>query len=97
MIVTGTPVRGDFFQLTKAQAREKLGLTDDRPLIVSFWGSLGASGMNRQMGEFLALEANGEPFHHIHGAGESGETIVRAVLREKGVDLADHPCLQLRP
>ena len=41
-------------------------------LIVSFWGSLGASGMNRQMADFLALEAAKEPFHHIHGAGKSG-------------------------
>ena len=43
IVVTGTPVRGDFFDLTRAQAREKLGLTDDRPLVVSFWGSLGGS------------------------------------------------------
>ena len=29
--VTGTPVRPDFFALTRQQARAKLGLTDDRP------------------------------------------------------------------
>ena len=37
---------------------------------MSFWGSLGASGMNRAMVDFLALEAEKEPFHHIHGAGK---------------------------
>ena len=42
--VTGTPVREDFFTLTKEAAKEKLGVNDGRPLIVSFWGSLGASG-----------------------------------------------------
>lgn len=38
VVVTGTPVRGDFFALTKQQAREKLGYTDDKPLVASFWG-----------------------------------------------------------
>ena len=70
--VTGTPVRGDFFSMTKQEAKKTLGVDDGRPLIVSFWGSLGAAGMNRQMADFLALEAAKEPFHHIHGAGKSG-------------------------
>ena len=35
--VTGTPVREDFFTLTKEAAKEKLGVNDGRPLIVSFW------------------------------------------------------------
>lgn len=96
VLVTGTPVREDFFSMTKEEARTRLGLKDQRPLIVSFWGSLGASGMNRQMADFLALEAAKEPFHHIHGAGSSGYTMMRGLLQEKGVDLAAHPALQLR-
>ena len=96
VIVTGTPVRGDFFDLTKQQAREKLGLTDDRPLVISFWGSLGASGMNAQMADFLALVAEKEPFHHIHAAGSYGYPKLMAALKEKGVDLAAHPALQVR-
>ena len=54
--VTGTPVRGDFFELTKEQARQKLGYTDDKPLVASFWGSLGASTMNQRMLDFFLLE-----------------------------------------
>lgn len=94
--VTGTPVREDFFALSKRAAKAKLGVDDGRPLIVSFWGSLGASGMNRQMADFLALEAEKEPFHHLHGAGVSGYPKMLEALREKGIDLADHPALQLR-
>jgi len=72
VVVTGTPVRGDFFELTKAQARQKLGFTDDKPLVVSFWGSLGASTMNERMLTFFRREqADGFPFHHIHAAGKS--------------------------
>ena len=96
VVVTGTPVRGDFFDLTKKQAKQKLGVDDGRPLIVSFWGSLGASGMNRQMADFLALEAAKEPFHHIHAAGKGGYPVVLELLKEKGVDLAQHPSLQVR-
>ena len=94
--VTGTPVRGDFFSMTKQEAKKTLGVDDGRPLIVSCWGSRGAAGMNRQMADFLALEAAKEPFHHIHGAGKSGYPMVRQLLAEKGVDLERHPSLQVR-
>ena len=94
--VTGTPVRGDFFDLTREEAKRRLGVDDGRPLIVSFWGSLGASGMNRQMADFLALEAAKQPFHHIHGAGEAGYPLLLALLEEKGVDLKNHPALDVR-
>ncbi|MBR3641620.1 MAG: glycosyltransferase, partial [Oscillibacter sp.] len=63
--VTGTPVREDFFALTKEEAKARLGADDGRPLIVTFWGSLGASGMNAAMADMLALEAAKEPFRHI--------------------------------
>jgi UDP-N-acetylglucosamine--N-acetylmuramyl-(pentapeptide) pyrophosphoryl-undecaprenol N-acetylglucosamine transferase len=96
VIVTGTPVRGDFFKMTKAQAREKLGLSGEKPLLVSFWGSLGASGMNACMADFLALEAAREPFYHIHGAGVSGYPKLMESLHGKGVELEQHPALQVR-
>lgn len=94
--VTGTPVREDFFALTKAQAKEQLGVNDGRLLVVSFWGSLGASGMNQQMVDFLALEAAKEPFHHIHAAGSGNLTALKHALKERGVVLSEHPALDVR-
>ena len=96
VIVTGTPVRGDFFERSKEQARRELGIRDEKPVIVSFWGSLGASGMNRQMADFLALEAAKEPFHHIHAAGKQDYPMVCRLLEEKGVHLGEHPALDVR-
>ena len=96
VVVTGTPVRGDFFALTKEQARAKLGFTDDRPLVVSFWGSLGAAGMNRRTAEFLYLEAAREPFHHIHSVGALGWQKMHEWVSEYGVDLREHPSLDVR-
>jgi UDP-N-acetylglucosamine--N-acetylmuramyl-(pentapeptide) pyrophosphoryl-undecaprenol N-acetylglucosamine transferase len=96
VVVTGTPVRGDFFTQTKQEAKRKLGVDDARPLIVSFWGSLGAGKMNRMMAEFLSLEAAHEPFHHIHGVGTLSWDMMRAELAARGVELAAHPSLDVR-
>ena len=89
VVVTGTPVRGDFFACSHAQARAKLGLVDDKPLVVSFWGSLGAAHMNEQMVNFIRAELfAGSPFHHIHAAGAAGYSKMQEALRDAGVDLA---------
>ncbi|MCR5825494.1 MAG: UDP-N-acetylglucosamine--N-acetylmuramyl-(pentapeptide) pyrophosphoryl-undecaprenol N-acetylglucosamine transferase [Oscillospiraceae bacterium] len=96
VVVTGTPVRGDFFTHSRQEAKRALGVDDGRPLIVSFWGSLGAGRMNRMMAEFLALEAAEEPFHHIHGVGTLSWEMMRAELAARGVDPAAHPSLDVR-
>ena len=94
VVVTGTPVRGDFFRFTREQAREKLGFTDQRPLLLSYWGSLGAEVMNCQMAECIALECrDGAPFHHIHGAGRDYRAVLDAL---QGSGLADHPEVDVR-
>ena len=94
VVVTGTPVRGDFFRYTRQEAREKLGLTDERPLLLSYWGSLGAEVMNRKMSEFIARECyDGAPFHHIHGAGRDYRAVLDAL---QGSGLADHPEVDVR-
>ena len=87
VVVTGTPVRRDFFDHTRKEAREALGLADDRPLVLSYWGSLGADVMNWYMADFLQAEAaEGFPFHHIHGAGRNYKSLT-AALAERGVEL----------
>ncbi|MDE7243225.1 MAG: UDP-N-acetylglucosamine--N-acetylmuramyl-(pentapeptide) pyrophosphoryl-undecaprenol N-acetylglucosamine transferase [Oscillospiraceae bacterium] len=96
VIVTGTPVRGDFFRLSKREAKIRLKMDDGRPLIVSFWGSLGAEEMNRQMAEFIAMEARAQPFHHVHGAGTIGYAHMTGHLRDAGVDISRIACLDVR-
>lgn len=96
VVVTGTPVRSGFLSMTKPEAKRALGVDDGKPLVVSFWGSLGAAGMNRQMADFLALESRKQPFHHIHSAGKQGCPMILELLREKDVDLGACPALQLQ-
>jgi len=97
VLVTGTPVRGDFFRLTKKDAKHLLAMDDGKPLIVSFWGSLGAADMNRQMAQFFALEAKfNSPFHHVHGAGTIGCKHMAEFLQGAGVNLENYPDLEVR-
>lgn len=95
--VTGTPVRGDFFQMTRQEARELLGFTDDRPVVLTTWGSLGALVMNRHMVDFVARECReGQPFHHIYGVGQRYYAEVMEQLAARGIDLKDYPRVDIR-
>ena len=90
VVVTGTPVRGDFFRYTREEARKQLGIEDNRPLLLSYWGSLGAEVMNRQMVDFIAKECyEGAPFRHIHGAGRDFSWMQEELLR-RGLKLGDN-------
>ncbi|MBE6948228.1 MAG: UDP-N-acetylglucosamine--N-acetylmuramyl-(pentapeptide) pyrophosphoryl-undecaprenol N-acetylglucosamine transferase [Ruminococcaceae bacterium] len=86
VLVTGTPVRQDFAAMTKAEARKRLGI-DNRPLIVSFWGSLGASVMNGYMVDFIAENCRSGALNHIHatGGGEAGLKKLKDALQERGI------------
>ncbi len=98
VIVTGTPVRPEFFTRTRQEARAELGLTDDKPLVLASWGSLGAAEMNRQMVDFLALCIRaGCPFRVLHGSGERYYDDVLEGLERQDIHLAAHPELEVRP
>ncbi len=90
VVVTGTPVRGDFFRYTREEARKKLGFADERPLLLSYWGSLGAEVMNQKMVDFIAKECyEGAPWRHIHGAGRDFPWMQEELLR-RGLKLGDN-------
>ena len=72
VVFTGTPVREDFLRMSREEAKRKLGLTG-KPLVVSFWGSLGADNMNSMMAEFISLNARSGAMLHLHATG-NGET-----------------------
>ena len=88
VIYTGTPVRGAFLHTGSAAARAVLGISRDEPLVVSFWGSLGARHMNAAMEDFFPLAYRGRRFLHIHatGGGEAGLSAMGDALKGKGID-----------
>lgn len=96
VVTTGTPVRGDFFRYNRREARAVLGIDDERPLVLSYWGSLGAEVMNGYMVDFLtSLHRDGVPFRHIHGAGRDFADVT-AGLKKRGVDYSGASGLEVR-
>lgn len=81
----GTPVRGGFSELTKREAREKLGIGDEK-LVVSFWGSLGASRCNRCTAEAVALNERTPKYRLIHATGQDEYAGFRELLSGLGAD-----------
>lgn len=86
VVFTGTPVRSEFMDMSKEEAKAKLGLAGKK-LVVSFWGSLGADIMNGIMADFIEINSERGGFHHIHatGGGEEGLEKMRAELSRRGV------------
>ena len=94
--VVGMPVREEFLYTRHDEARKALGL-DQRPLVLSAWGSLGAREMNKIIARFMAIECeNGTPWHHIHATGSYGWRWMPDYVKEQGVDLQAHPDLEMR-
>ena len=52
--------------------------------------------MNRVTAELLYLEAAKEPFHHVHSVGSLGWRKMHEWVSGYGVDLRDHPSLDVR-
>ena len=67
--VTGTPVRGKFECYTRNSARAELGYPQEKPLVVSVWGSLGAGHMNDIMLKMLPKMEGQKDFTLIHSVG----------------------------
>ena len=67
--VTGTPVRGSFHTYSQAKAKAELGIAPETKLIVSVWGSLGATRMNEIMADFISETCAETGFCLIHAAG----------------------------
>ena len=85
IVNTGNPVRKDILTADKDDSRRLLGL-DERPVILSFGGSLGAKVINEAVAELIAKEAKHGKYQFIHAYGKYGRWFPD-LLKEKGVDL----------
>jgi len=95
--VVGMPVRREFLTGNKAAARAELGITDDKPVVVSAFGSQGAKVMNETMADMMPLEQRDNfPFHHIHATGSFGREWMPKRVQDHGVDYENCPMLDIR-
>ncbi len=92
-VVVGNPIREDMIFKDKKEARAELGL-DSRPLVVSFWGSLGAREMNKHIADVFALE--GDSWQHIHATGKFGYKWMPEYVKSCGVDIEKMKNIDMR-
>ena len=92
--VTGNPVRGQIVTSQKQASRDYLRL-DNRPVILSFGGSLGARKINEAAADLIAWSSRDDRFQHIHAYGQYGKWFPE-LLEKKGVDLKAHKNLDIR-
>jgi len=74
--VTGYPVRDEFLQAERHEARRRLGLPDDADVVLAFGGSLGALAINRAV--IAALPRLLPAAHIMHITGGTDEAMAGA-------------------
>ena len=94
-VVTGLPVRGEMIAADRAECRKALGIPDDKLMILSMGGSLGADAVNHAMIDLIAAKKDDKRLHFIHSMGQYG-LYVPDELRKRGVDVDGNPDLDLR-
>ncbi|MGN0551175.1 MAG: undecaprenyldiphospho-muramoylpentapeptide beta-N-acetylglucosaminyltransferase [Acutalibacteraceae bacterium] len=93
-VTTGNPVRGEILTADKESSRKKLEL-DDRPVILSFGGSLGARKINEGVADLIARSGKDKKYQIIHAYGQYGKWFPD-LLREKGIEPEDCKNLDIR-
>lgn len=84
--ITGNPVRQELTNISREEARVKLGF-DNRPVILSFGGSLGAQKINEAVACLIKHHNGSGKYYHIHGTGKAGYSDMMEALGD--VKLAD--------
>lgn len=90
---TGNPVRLSVLDAERTASRKALGL-DERPVVLSFGGSLGAEAINTAAAYMLGESAKEKKFQHIHGYGRNDEHFLDRV-HAAGVNEEENPQIRL--
>lgn len=92
-VVTGNPIRGEVLKADREASRKALGL-DQRPVVLSFGGSLGAAMLNRAAAYMLAQSGKKGLYQHIHGYGQHDPEFL-GELKEFGLDIDKNPQIRV--
>lgn len=85
-VVSGNPVRPELFTQDRAAQRARIG-AGDRPVLLSYGGSLGAMRVNQVVAELAAWHLQNRDFLHIHATGSIEKNDFAALAAE--MDIAD--------
>lgn len=89
-IDAGNPVRKNFFNISKRQAREKLGIPQDDFVVFTFGGSLGSVKINEVARELIGLFNGHEGVSMIAGTGRWYYQEVMDLMAEDGIVPAEN-------
>lgn len=92
-VVTGNPVRTEVLEAERKESRQALSL-DERPLVLSFGGSLGAQAINKAVAEMLVLSSKEKKYQHIHGFGSHDQDFIPQMKR-LGITEENNPQIKL--
>ncbi len=90
--VIGNPVKEEFLQITKENARAQLGIPADDVYILSYGGSLGARKINDTFIEMAKLASEDDSMTLCHGAARDYQYVTQALADL----LKDHPRIQVK-
>lgn len=93
-VLTGLPIRGDILKGDRDFARAELGLADDKPLILSMGGSLGARPVNEAIKNLILNKYKDNDCVFLHATGKDSENFKKELV-ENGVDLAKNPHIKI--
>lgn len=83
LVLTGNPVIVD--GITRAEARKKLGLSENEPYVLSYGGSMGADKINELSFELMEALTVPQKIRHTHAIGRVGLQKFTAIANEKGL------------
>ncbi len=87
-VCVGNPIRQGFDSISKAEAREKLGIPDDAEFVIlSFGGSLGAPRLNEAAIDVMRLFGEKHPkVYHFHSGGRNSYAEAKSSFESLGLD-----------
>ena len=94
-VVTGLPVRGELINADRDISRAELKV-DDRPVILSMGGSLGAKVINEAMTQLISERYDRKNCYYLHATGKNGVGMFDVLKNEKGINLEENKHIMLR-
>ena len=94
-VVTGLPVRGELISANREFSRAELGV-DERPVILSMGGSLGARVINTAVTQLIEERYERKDCYFLHATGKAGVGMFDVIEKEKNISLQENKHIMLR-
>jgi UDP-N-acetylglucosamine--N-acetylmuramyl-(pentapeptide) pyrophosphoryl-undecaprenol N-acetylglucosamine transferase len=93
VVYTGTPIRGEYANAVSDTRDVQI---NSRHLVVSYWGSIGAMGMNKKIVNFIARNSKEQKFDHIHATGIGTSSGIGFTIGKMKEELKNLGVIELR-